>query len=60
MGILNLDIKEGSFDDIGASGTLDGMCEDFVPSWQRVTDAVKILNDHFEAETLKDEWNYEG
>ena len=49
MGYLNLDIKEGSFDDIGASGTLDGMCEDYIPSWEWQD----------KLEELVDQWDYE-
>jgi hypothetical protein len=52
MGILNLDIREGSFDDIGASGTLDGMCEDYVPSWELIPDLQTRVID------IEEVWNY--
>ena len=31
MGYLNLDVREGVFDDIGASGIIDGMVGDYEP-----------------------------
>jgi len=54
MGYLNLDIKEGSFDDIGASGSIDGMCEDYVPSWDIEAFAKEA------EKKLEEEWDYEG
>lgn len=57
MGYINQDIKNGSFDDVGASGTIDGMTEDYIPSWECVSDSMKVLNDHFDKK--RDEWDYE-
>jgi hypothetical protein len=62
MGYLNLDIREGSFDEIGASGTLDGMCGDYIPSWEYDGEAhtAVLLREHFEDQLKETEWNYEG
>lgn len=51
MGILNLDIKEGSFDGIEASGTLDGMYGDYIPSWE--------WQDILAEQDIRSEWDYE-
>jgi len=54
------DIREGSFVDIFSSGSLDGMCEDYIPSWEYdgKAEAAGLLREHFN-DQLKDEWNYE-
>lgn len=59
MGYLNMDIREGSFDDIGASGSIDGMCEDHVPSWEYRDRSVEILKE-LERRAIEEEWDYEG
>ena len=65
MGYLNQDIREGSFDEIGASGTLDGMCEGYVPSWDHVDEksmealsrSMKILDDEFVKKESDRSWD---
>jgi len=52
MGYLNQDIREGSFDEVGASGTLDGMCEGYVPSWEVVPNLQQREVD------MEEVWNY--
>ncbi len=48
------DIREGSFGDIGASGTLDGMCEDYIPSWD-----WELVNNQLDELVYRDTWDYE-
>jgi hypothetical protein len=52
MGYLNQDIREGSFDDIGASGSIDGMCGDYIPSWESIPDLQQREVD------MEEVWNY--
>lgn len=46
------DIKEGSFVDFTSSGTLEGMSDDYVPSWDQKINWRDELD-------MKDRWNYD-
>lgn len=51
--LLN-DVLEGSFDTPDASGSIDGMEEGYVPTWDRTS-----VDDWLEECSYRDSWDYE-